>query len=84
MPRMLNPFTNPNGYLAAAGAIYAAAVMITNAVRGHGIIDVPVVVSAVGAVGALFVRQAVTPVKDPHDGNGQPLAPAPKAPAAAP
>lgn len=83
MPRLLSPLTNPNGYLAAAGAVFAAVVMIANAVHGHGIIDPPVIVAAVGAVGALFSRQIVTPVKDPKDGNGSPLAPAPAAPAAA-
>lgn len=84
--RLLSPLTNPNGYLAAAGAVLAAAVMITNAVHRHGIIDPTVIVAAVGAVGALFARQQVTPVKDPKDGNGSPLAPvpAPPAPAAVP
>jgi len=75
LPRMLNPVTNPAGYLAAAGAVYTAATMIVNAVRGNGIIDVPVIVGAAGAVGALFVQTRVTPVKDPRDGNGQPLTP---------
>ena len=79
MPRLLNPLTNPAGYLAAAGAIFSAAVMITNALHHHGIIDPPVIVGAVGAVGALFARQQVTPVADPRDGNGTPLkAPAPQ------
>ena len=77
MPRLLNPFLNPTGYLAAAGAVLAAAVMITNAVHHHGIIDPTVIVGAVGAVGALFARQQVTPVKDPRDGNGNPLTLAP-------
>lgn len=77
MPRLLNPLTNPAGYLSAAGAVLAAAVMITNAVNHHGIIDATVIVAAVGAVGALFARQQVTPVKDPKDGNGNPLLPAP-------
>lgn len=77
MPRLLSPLTNPNGYLAAAAAVFAAALMVTNAIHGHGIIDVPVIVAAAGAVGALFARQQVTPVKDPRDGNGKPLTPAP-------
>lgn len=77
MPRFLNPLTNPNGYLSAAGAVLAAAIMVTNAVHHHGIIDATVIVGAVGAVGALFARQQVTPVKDPKDGNGSPLLPAP-------
>ena len=75
MPRLINPMTNPNGYLAAGGAVFAAAVMIINAVHHHGIIDPPVIVGAVGAVGALLARQLVTPVKDPKDGNGNPLTP---------
>lgn len=74
VPRMASPFTNPNGYLAAAGAVFAAAVMLYNAVNHHGVIDTAVVVAAVGAVGALFSRQLVTPLKDPRDGNGTPLA----------
>lgn len=79
LPRMLNPLTNPNGYIAAAGAVLAAAVMIDNAIHSHGIIDVPVIVSAVGAVSALFARQLVTPVKDPKDGNGNSLSASPAA-----
>lgn len=79
MPRLLNPLMNPNGYLSAAGAVLAAAVMVTNAVHGHGIVDPVVIVAAVGAVGALFARQQVTPVKDPKDGNGKPLVPQPPA-----
>ena len=82
MPRMLNPLTNPNGYVSAAGAVFAAALMITNALHHHGIIDPPVIVAAVGAVGALFARQKVTPVADPRDGNGDKLTAAqPAAPA---
>lgn len=79
--RLVNPVTNPAGYLAAAGAVYAAAVMIYNAMHHHGVIDTAVIVAAIGAVGALFTRTLVTPVKDPKDGNGQPLLPvAPPAP----
>lgn len=61
--------------LAAAGAIYAATVMITNTINHHGVIDPEVIVAAIGAVGALFTRQLVTPVADPKDGNGNPLKP---------
>ncbi len=75
IPRFLSPVTNPAGLLAAAGAVLAAAVMISNAVNHHGVIDTTVIVAAVGAVGALFTRQVVTPVKDPKDGNGNPLGP---------
>lgn len=77
VPRALNVSTNPAGWLAAAGAVLAAAVMITNAVHHHGVIDPTVVVAAIGAVGALLTRQVVTPVADPKNGAGVPLAPAP-------
>ena len=35
------------------------------------------IVYAISAVAALYTRQKVTPVADPKDGNGQPLAPVP-------
>lgn len=75
--RLLSPLTNPAGLAAAAMAAYAAAVMTVNAVNGHGVIDVPVIVAAVSAVAALWTRQQVTPVTDPKDGAGRPLTPAP-------
>lgn len=82
MKRLLSPLTNPAGLSSAAAAIYAAAVMITHAVQGKGIIDVSVVVAAVAAAAALYTRQKVTPVADPKDGNGDPLVAAqPAAPA---
>jgi hypothetical protein len=71
--RLVSPALNPAGLMAAAGAVYAAAVMITNAVHHHGIIDPAVIVAAVGAVAALLTRQVVTPVADPRDGNGEAL-----------
>lgn len=73
MLRILNPATNPNGWIAAAGAVYAAAVMIYNATHHYGVFDINVLIAAAGAVLALFSRQLVTPVRDPRDGNGQPL-----------
>jgi hypothetical protein len=76
VPRALNPSTNPAGWMAAAGTVLAAAVMITNAVNHHGVIDTTVIASAVGAVLALFTRTVVTPVADPKDGAGKPLVPA--------
>lgn len=76
LPRILNPATNPAGLLAAAGAVYAAAVMIYNVVNHHGVIDTAVIVAAIGAVGALFTRQAVTPTADPKSADGVPLVPA--------
>lgn len=77
MKRALNPSLNPAGLMAAAGAVYAAVVMILNAAHHHGVIDPQVIVAAAGAVLALLTRQAVTPVKDPRDGNGKPLAASP-------
>jgi hypothetical protein len=74
-PRGLNITTNPAGWLATAGAVYAAAVMIYNAVNHHGVIDTNALVAAVGAVGALLTRQVVTPVSDPKNGAGVPLVP---------
>ena len=73
MRRTITPSLNPAGLTSAGLAVYAAIVMITNAYNGHGVIDPPVIVAAVGAVAALLTRQAVTPVKDPRDGNGTPL-----------
>lgn len=73
IPRLVNPATNPNGYIAAAGAVYAVAAMAYNAANGHGIINPTVIVSALGAVGALFARQYVTPVSDPKDAGGNAL-----------
>jgi hypothetical protein len=84
LPRALNPATNPAGWLAAAGAVYAAAVMVYNAVNHHGVIDTNVIIAAVGAVGALLTRQAVTPVADPKNGAGVPLAPVVPVPPPAP
>lgn len=75
IPRLANPATNPNGYMAAIGAVVAAVVMLTNAVSHHGVIDTTVIVSGVGAFLALVSRQYVTPVSDPRDGNGNSLLP---------
>jgi len=71
--RALSPTLNPTGLMAAAGAVYAAAVMIWNATHHHGVIDPAVIVAAAGAVAALLARQVVTPVADPRDGNGDSL-----------
>jgi hypothetical protein len=82
IPRLASPATNPNGYLAAVGAVLAAVVMIYNAVNHRGPVDATVIVSGAGALLALLSRQYVTPVSDPRDGNGNSLAavPAPLAP----
>lgn len=74
VPRAANPLTNPNGYMAAVGAILAAAVMLYNAFTHHGVIDTTVIVAGAGAFLSLVSRNYVTPVKDPRDGNGSPLA----------
>lgn len=73
MHRNLTPGLNAPGLTTAGMAVYAAAVMTWNAVHHHGVIQSPVIVAAVGAVAALLTRQAVTPVRDPRDGNGLPL-----------
>jgi hypothetical protein len=74
--RVLSPLRNPAGLMAAAGAVYAAAVMIVNAYHHRGVIDPQVIVAAVGAVAALATRQVVTPVADPRGAAGEPLRPA--------
>jgi hypothetical protein len=81
VPRAANPVTNPNGYLAAVGAVIAAAVMIYNGVSHHGLVDATVIASGVTAFLALISRQ-YTPVADPRDGNGKALAAPPEIPAA--
>ena len=73
MKRALSPTLNPTGIGSAIAAIYAAAVMIINAVNHHGIIDAQVVVAALSAAAFLYARFKVTPVADPRDGNGTPL-----------
>jgi hypothetical protein len=76
VPRALNVNTNPAGLLAAAGVVYAAVIMVYNAINHHGVIDTNVIVAAVGAIAALLTRQVVTPVTDPKNGAGVPLVPA--------
>lgn len=73
MKRALSPTLNPAGLMAAAGAIYAATVMVWNATHHHGVIDPQVIVAALGAMAFLYTRLKVTPVADPRDGNGNPL-----------
>lgn len=75
LPRWLNPKLNPAGLSAVAAAVYAAVVMIVNAVHHHGVIDVPVIVAALAAVASLLTRQAVTPVADPRGTAGTQLVP---------
>jgi multidrug efflux pump subunit AcrA (membrane-fusion protein) len=77
LPRTLNPALNSTGFMAAAGAIYAAAAMIYNVYNHHGVLQAPVVLAAVAAVASLLIRQRVTPVADPVDGAGRTLVPLP-------
>ena len=70
---------NPTGYLAASGAVYAAAAMIYNAHFHHGVLSTPVLLAAIGAVAGVLLHTQVTPVAAPRDGNGNLLVPAPPA-----
>lgn len=80
MNRNLNPATNAAGIGAAIAALWAAGVMCWHATHGHGVIDPQVIVSAATAAAFLYTRFKVTPVADPKDGAGRPLAPAPPMP----
>jgi hypothetical protein len=80
LKRALTPATNPTGLGSAVAAIYAAIVMIVNAAHHHAVIDPQVIVAAAGAAAFLYARFKVTPVADPKDGNGQPLAALPLLP----
>ena len=84
LPALLNLKLNPTGYMAAAGAIYAAAAMLYNVAHHHGVISVPVIVAALAAFWSLYTRTAVTPVALPRDGNGNRLVPVSPAPEPAP
>lgn len=75
MSRNLNPSTNATGIGAAIAALWAAGVMCWHATHGHGVIDPQVIISAVTAAAFLYTRFKVTPVADPKDGAGRPLAP---------
>lgn len=79
MKRALTPSLNPTGISSAAAALYAAVVMIWNATHHHGVIDPQVIVAALAAATFLYARFKVTPVADPKDGNGNPLAAVPVA-----
>lgn len=75
--RALSPGLNPTGIASALAAIWAAGVMIWNATHNEGVIDPQVIVAAAAAVAFLWTRSRVTPVADPRDGAGRPLAPVP-------
>jgi len=77
LPDLLNLKLNPTGYLAASGAVYAAAAMVYNAHYHHGVLSTPVLLAAIGAVAGVLLHTQVTPVAAPRDGNGNPLIPAP-------
>src|SRR5258708_6444984 len=76
MKRALSPSTNATGLGAAAAAIYAAVIMVWHATHHAGVIDPQVLVAAIGAAAFVYARFRVTPISDPRDGNGKPLAPA--------
>jgi len=84
MIRLLSPSLNPTGMTAAAGAVYAGAAMLYNAYYHHAVFSVPVFIALIAAVASLLTRQVVTPVRDPKDGAGNVLVPAPAAPAGPP
>ena len=60
MKRLLSPAQNPAGWMVAAGAVYAAAVMILHARDHHGVIDASVIVAAIGAVAAALTRRQMS------------------------
>jgi uncharacterized membrane protein YgcG len=78
--RLVSPALNPTGLGSSIAAVYAAVVMIANAVHHHAVINPQVIVAAIGAAAFLYSRFKVTPVADPRDGNGAPLAAAAPAP----
>ena len=77
MKRALTPALNPTGLGSSAAAIYAAIVMIWNVTHHQGVIDPQVIIAALSAAAFLYARFKVTPVADPKDGNGNPLAAVP-------
>lgn len=79
MKRILSPATNPAGLTSLIAALYALGVGIWNVTQHRGAVDPQVIVAALAAVAALFTRQVVTPVADPHDGAARRLVPEPPA-----
>lgn len=77
MNRILSPVTNPTGWVAGAGTIYAIVQWAWTASGNKGTAS-PVVVAIALAVAALFTRFYVTPTADPKDAIGHPLAPLPE------
>lgn len=75
MKRILNPATNPAGWSAALALAYALAQAAVNVHAQHKALTAPVVVAIAGSVLAGWIRGRVTPVADPKDGSGNPLAP---------
>ena len=77
MNRSLHPATNPTGLIAGAGAVYAVAQWAWTAAGNKGTVS-PIVVAIAFAVAALLTRFVVTPLADPKDAIGRPLAPLPE------
>jgi hypothetical protein len=75
MKRILSPSTNPAGLTSLIAALYALGYGAWNVAHHRGAVDPQVIVAALAAVAALFTRQVVTPVSDPHDGAGRALVP---------
>ena len=73
--RALSPQTNAPGLLAAAAAVYAAVATFYNWQNSKTPIDWNVVFAAATAVAAAWTRGKVTPIADPKDITGAPLAP---------
>ncbi len=74
LKRTLTPTLNPAGIGSALAALYALGQAIWNAAHHHAAIDPQVVLAALAAAAFLYTRFKVTPVGDPRDGNGAPLA----------
>ncbi len=74
LKRALTPTLNPTGLGSSIAAVYAAVVMVWNATHHHAVVDPQVILAALGAAAFLYTRVKVTPVADPRDGNGAPLA----------
>ena len=73
--RALSPLTNGVGYTALAGLLLAVAQAAYNAHNSGQPVTWQVIATAAVGVLAGWARGKVTPVKDPRDGNGQPLIP---------
>lgn len=77
MTRSLSPQTNPTGLTSAAGALYVVVQWAWTATGHKGVVS-PIVVALAFTVVSLLTRYYVTPVSDPRDPIGRPLAPLPE------